>query len=509
MRVRSTVDGEITALRFYKAPGSPGPHTGHLWTESGTLLATVSFDNETASGWQQAALPVAVPVLKSQAYVVSCFHPGGVFGYSTGYFTASGIQRGPFYAEQSTDGARSGLFVYGPGGFPASCHQNTNYWVDAVFNVPPDVSAPTLANVIPAPGLIAVARHGTIVATFDEPVDPDGLTFTLTDTSGSPVAGTTTYQPETLTAVLTPAAPLAVGASYTASISARDLLGNAMAGPYVWSFTTAVAPNATPATLWDTQATPTIAAADDPAQLEVGVRFNLDRAGAITGVRFYKGAGNLGPHVGHLWTAAGELLATAPFTNETALGWQQANFAAPVPVSPGVSYVASYFAPAGRYAVDLGYFSGAATHSAPLHSPATSSDAGNGVFAYSSGAFPASTWGGANYWVDAIFQDLAAPTVSTQAPAAGSVDVALNAAVSAVFDEAVQPASIAFEVRDGGGALLAGSVSYDGPSRTATFTPAGALSAGSTYTASVSGIVDLDGNAMAVPSVWSFTTAIG
>ena len=39
--------------------------------------------------------------------------------------------------------------------------------------------------------------------------------------------------------------------------------------------------------------------------VEVGVKFRADVAGYITGVRFYKGPGNTGTHVGHLWTSSG------------------------------------------------------------------------------------------------------------------------------------------------------------------------------------------------------------
>ena len=54
----------------------------------------------------------------------------------------------------------------------------------------------------------------------------------------------------------------------------------------------------------------------DTAAVELGVKFRADVAGSITGVRFYKGTGNTGTHVGHLWTSTGTLLATATFTGE-------------------------------------------------------------------------------------------------------------------------------------------------------------------------------------------------
>jgi uncharacterized protein (TIGR03437 family) len=62
-------------------------------------------------------------------------------------------------------------------------------------------------------------------------------TFTLQQ-GATPVAGTVTYSGTTAT--FTPIAALASGTAYTATITngAQDLAGNALAGNYVWSFTT-------------------------------------------------------------------------------------------------------------------------------------------------------------------------------------------------------------------------------------------------------------------------------
>src|SRR5690606_12962995 len=56
MRFHSTLSGRITALRFFKTAGDTGTHKGTLWSSDGTALATVTFQNETADGWQRAAL---------------------------------------------------------------------------------------------------------------------------------------------------------------------------------------------------------------------------------------------------------------------------------------------------------------------------------------------------------------------------------------------------------------------------------------------------------------------
>ena len=52
MKFQSSVPGWVAGVRFYKGAGNNGTHTGSLWTASGTLLATGTFTNETASGWQ-------------------------------------------------------------------------------------------------------------------------------------------------------------------------------------------------------------------------------------------------------------------------------------------------------------------------------------------------------------------------------------------------------------------------------------------------------------------------
>ena len=56
-------DGTISALRFYKAATDTGQHTVSLWSGNGTLLATATSTNETASGWQTVALGTPVTVI--------------------------------------------------------------------------------------------------------------------------------------------------------------------------------------------------------------------------------------------------------------------------------------------------------------------------------------------------------------------------------------------------------------------------------------------------------------
>ena len=53
LKFRSDMDGYISGIRFYKGPDNTGTHVGNLWTSTGILMATATFSNETASGWQE------------------------------------------------------------------------------------------------------------------------------------------------------------------------------------------------------------------------------------------------------------------------------------------------------------------------------------------------------------------------------------------------------------------------------------------------------------------------
>jgi hypothetical protein len=156
--------------------------------------------------------------------------------------------------------------------------------------------------------------------------------------------------------------------------------------------------------LFNPTTAPSIAAANDPSAIEVGVKFRAAENGAIMGLRFYKGPGNTGPHVADLWSASGTLLATATFTNETPSGWQQVNFSSPVAVTASTTYVASYHTASGDYSADPNLFATTLING-PLTAPSSSSSGGNGVYAYGSGSlFPTNSFNSTSYGVDVVFK---------------------------------------------------------------------------------------------------------
>ena len=410
MRFRASQNGSITGLRFFKGPGNTGTHTGSLWSSTGTRLATATFSGESASGWQQVSLASPVPVTAGTTYVASYFAPAGGYSVDRNFFSTVGTTNGPLTALQDGADGPNGLYRYGAGGgFPTGTYLGSNYSVDVVF-VPgstggSDTTAPTVTSRVPADGATAVSTGTTVRATFSEPVQSAG-TFTLTGPSGA-VPAQVALDTATTTGTLTPNAALAAGTGYTASLSgARDAAGNTMTA-VTWSFTTATAttppPTGCPCSLFASTATPAVPADPDTASVEVGVKVTPSRDGKISAIRFYKAATNTGVHVVRLWSATGVLLSSATASGETASGWQSVPLPAPVAVQAGTTYVASYRAPNGRYSADEGYFASARVVG-PLTAPASGSSGGNGIYTYGpSGAFPNSTFGATNYWVDVVF----------------------------------------------------------------------------------------------------------
>lgn len=112
-----------------------------------------------------------------------------------------------------------------------------------------------------------------------------------------------------------------------------------------------------------------------------------------------------------------------------------------------------------------------------------------------------------------IVVDWTPPQVAGTSPADGDINVNVGASVQARFLEAngIDPASLdaaAFTLVDEEGAAVAGSVSYDAGTLTATFEPDGDLFYGYTYTATLSaGVRDLAGNPLPGPYSWTFRTA--
>jgi hypothetical protein len=526
VKFRSDVAGTIVGIRFYKGAGNGGTHVGDLWTASGRLLARAKFTSETATGWQAVHFAAPVGILANTTYVASYFAPQGSYATDRNGL-AAGVDSPPLHALRDGLDGGNGIFSYSAvSTFPSDTYGAGNYWVDVIYDggaVTGDTTPPQLVTTLPANGAVNVNTGTGLTVSFSESLDPttiNATTFKLKTPAGAVVPSTVTYTAATGSATLQPASGLSVSTTYTATIAGgaagvKDLAGNALAANVNWSFAT-VPPAPCPCTLFTPTSRPLNSASSDGHSVEVGVRFRADVAGHIDGIRFYKGTGNNGTHVGNLWTTGGTLLARAYFTNETSSGWQEVRFATPVSVAANTTYVASYFAPQGSYASDRSVFETAGIDSPPLHALRDGADGANGVYRYgSSSVFPTDTYGSSNYWIDVIFRDGATsadttpPLVLSHAPDSGWIDIPVGSSVTAAFSEALDPLSVTnstFTLTAPDGASVPAIVTYSAATGSATLTPLASLAPSTNYTATIAGINDLAGNPIAVPRVWSFTT---
>jgi len=123
----SDITGQITAIRFWKAPSESGTHTGNIWSSTGQLLASATFTNETASGWQQQALANPVTIAANTTYVVSVNTAGTFFVYTPGALLSQVANE-----DLSSVVGNNGL-AGAPGTFPTTNGQGNNFFRDIVF----------------------------------------------------------------------------------------------------------------------------------------------------------------------------------------------------------------------------------------------------------------------------------------------------------------------------------------------------------------------------------------
>jgi Ca2+-binding RTX toxin-like protein len=168
---------------------------------------------------------------------------------------------------------------------------------------------------------------------------------------------------------------------------------------------------------------PSTGVSNDSETVELGMRFGVTRAGAVTELRYWRSATDatdVDVREGRLWRSDGVLLATVTFTSlvgET--GWQVAALDTPFALVAGAEYVVSYrtddfymsssgfFAPSRDVAFDGVDDDGFSDPFGVIRAPQDAVGSGNGVFRYGGGAavMPTDSFQSSNYWVDVSFDD--------------------------------------------------------------------------------------------------------
>ena len=134
VKFRSTVNGNVVALKFYKTSGNSGAHTAQLYTGAGTLLASQVYQTETDSGWQTLFLATPVPINANTTYIAAYFSSLGNY-VSTANGLKTAVTNDVLTAlADSTDGL-NGVYKYtNTPSLPDSSNVHNNYWVDVIVS---------------------------------------------------------------------------------------------------------------------------------------------------------------------------------------------------------------------------------------------------------------------------------------------------------------------------------------------------------------------------------------
>jgi hypothetical protein len=228
LKFKTDTFGQVSGIRFYKAAANTGTHVGSLWTSSGQLLASATFANETASGWQTVTFSNPVSINPNQTYIAAYLAPRGHYSRTLDYFypaPAPGLAGGatldspPLHTFDTNANGGNGVFAYGSQTqFPTNTFQAGNYWVDVTFAPSPPPGQVT--------GVTATAGRGSATVAWSAPSSGGTVTsYVVTPYVGSTAqpATTVTGTPPATTARISGLQP---GTPYTFSVHAVNANGS-------------------------------------------------------------------------------------------------------------------------------------------------------------------------------------------------------------------------------------------------------------------------------------------
>jgi hypothetical protein len=131
-----TASANILALMYWKQTGQTGTQIGNLWDANGNLLATVTFTNQTASGWQTQYLSTPIALTPNAYY---CASYSGDVSYANNWFSQD-YSSGPltFPSDAHADAAgQSGNGAYNnnaKGQFPNKSSQQLWPYIDVLVS---------------------------------------------------------------------------------------------------------------------------------------------------------------------------------------------------------------------------------------------------------------------------------------------------------------------------------------------------------------------------------------
>ena len=132
VRFRADKAGLIRSIRFYRSVDNAVGYDVHLWSNSGTLLASGHIAGGT-TGWLQVDFATPVAIAANTPYVASYFTSVGQAQTKTDFYL-SGITNGSLYAYRDGEAGGNGIYIrLGTSAFPNATWMASTYYVDVVF----------------------------------------------------------------------------------------------------------------------------------------------------------------------------------------------------------------------------------------------------------------------------------------------------------------------------------------------------------------------------------------
>ncbi|MEO8630171.1 MAG: N,N-dimethylformamidase beta subunit family domain-containing protein [Betaproteobacteria bacterium] len=127
MKFQTVRPGRVTAIRYWKAASDTGTHIGHIWSSTGTSLASATFTSETASGWQQQALSTPLVIQANTTYTVSV-NIASNYAFTDGGLATAIVNGDVRSVADGSNGVFGAAFA-----FPTGSYHSANYFRDIVF----------------------------------------------------------------------------------------------------------------------------------------------------------------------------------------------------------------------------------------------------------------------------------------------------------------------------------------------------------------------------------------
>jgi predicted extracellular nuclease len=380
-----------------------------------------------------------------------------------------------------------------------------------------DTTSPEVDSTSPDSGATGVDVNANVSATFSEAMYPATINdtiFSLTGPGGA-VTGTVAYNADTFVATFTPGAALDNATTYAATIlgAVTDFAGNPLGVDYTWSFTTA---SGLPPVIVINEIMQNPSRVNDNAGEWFELHNPTDADVDINGWTIKDN--DLDSHVidngGPLLIAPGDYLVLGNNADSATNGGVQVDYE-----YPGNWYLANgadevVLLDADLNEIDRVEYDGGPEFPDPngasmaLIAPDLDNNVGANWYEENVVQYGVGDYGTPGWENGTSLPDTEPPRVVSTDPGNGETNVRMDTNVRATFNEAINEGTLNFTLAGPDGPV-AGSVSYDSGSFTATFNPDDALGFETVYTATIAaGLEDIAGNATTDAYTWSFTTGV-